>query len=449
MTQPLFADHRQHIQAMLAAALAAANPYTAVSQQISRSGNRVKIGQHSHSLANGRLFLISIGKAAVPMAQAALDCLGKAVIFGGIITKHQPANVTLPLPIYEGDHPVPGKKSVAATTAVLNTITQATANDLILCLISGGASALFSQPHLPLDSWQQLNQALLASGCTIQELNSVRRQLDAVKAGGLARLAAPAKLISLILSDVVGNELAAIGSGPTVGTNETPADALAILERYHVEEWLETAASTGSGQAAIQTIQTTLKQLPNTNPPTNIIDNIIVGSNRQSAEAAGAVAQTLGFQTSLLTTQLEGESREVGKFVAAIAKDAPKNSAIILGGETTVTLRGNGKGGRNCETALSAAISLAGWHNRVIISFATDGDDGTSGTAGAIITGNTVQNQHIAQQHLDNNDSFTYFATLDAATNATHLIQTGPTGTNVNDLLIILNYVKRGAESEK
>lgn len=437
---PLFNDYPQHVEAVLAAALAAANPTTAVSRQISRSGSSLQIGSHNYDLANGRLFVVSIGKAAVPMAQAVADIMGETPILGGVITKYRPANAALPLPIYEGNHPVPGEKSVAATTAVLNTILQATANDLILCLISGGASALFSQPRLPLSSWQPLNQALLASGCTIQEINTVRRQLDGVKAGGLARLAAPAKLITLILSDVVANslpeELAAVGSGPTVATNETPADALAVLERYHVGERLETAVS--------QNIKTTLKQLPSTHPPTNIIDNIIVGSNRQSAKAAVSAAQALGFHTTLLTTHLEGEARELGKFIAAIAKDAPINSAIILGGETTVTLRGSGKGGRNCETALSAAISLAGCDSRVIVSFATDGDDGSSGTAGAMITGSTVQNQQSARQHLHNNDSFTYFANLDTKAANPHLIHTGPTGTNVNDILIILHYEGEG-----
>lgn len=432
MNQPLFSDYPQHVEAVLAAALAAANPNTAVSQQISRSGSSLQIGSHSYDLANGRLFVISIGKAAVPMAQAAANIMGETPIFGGIITKYRPANATLPLPIYEGNHPVPGEKSMAGTTAVLKTITQAKANDLILCLISGGASALFSQPRLPLDSWQQLNRALIANGCTIQETNTVRRQLDVVKGGGLAQLAAPTQLISLILSDVVGDELAAIGSGPTVAIDETPADALAILEQYHVGERLETAV--------YQHIKSTLNQLPSTSPPTNIIDNIIVGSNRQSAKAAVKAAKSLGFHTTLLTTHLEGEAREVGKFIAAIAKDASINSAIILGGETTVTLRGSGKGGRNLETALSAAISLAGCSSRVIVSFATDGDDGTSGTAGAIITGSTVQNQQSARQHLNNNDSFTYFATLDTNAANPHLIHTGPTGTNVNDLLIILHY---------
>jgi glycerate 2-kinase len=442
MNQPIFNDHPQHIQAMLAAALTAANPYTAVSNHLQRNGDLLTVGHHSHNLANGRLFVISVGKAAVPMVEAVLDCVDKTVISGGIISKHPPANLTLPLPIYEGNHPVPGQKSVAATTAVLQTITQTTPNDLILCLISGGASALFTQPRLPLGKWQQLNQALLACGCTIQEANTVRRQLDGVKAGGLARLAAPAKVISLLLSDVVantlGNELAAIGSGPTVVTGETPANALAVLEQIQIENWLQTAV--------YQTIQTILRQLPLSAPPSNIIDNIIVGNIRQSAEAAVAIANKLGFHTSLLTTRLEGEAREIGKLAAALAKDAPANTAIILGGETTVTLRGDGKGGRNLETALAAAIGLADWPNRAIVSFATDGDDGNSGVAGAIITGSTVQNQQLAQQHLNNNDSFTYFETLDASGNSSHLIQTGPTGTNVNDLLIILNYGERVSE---
>ena len=262
----------------------------------------------------------------------------------------------------------------------------------------------------------------------------MRRQLDAVKAGGLARLATPAQVISLILSDVVGNELAAIGSGPTVATQETPADALAILTRYNVAGFLETAV--------YQTIITTLKNLAQTTqtPATNIIDNIIVGSIQQSAQAAAKAAKTLGFHTTLLTSKLEGEAREMGKLAAAIAKDAPPQTATILGGETTVTLRGDGIGGRNLETALAAAIALAGWPNRTITSFATDGDDGPTGMAGATITGQTVHDNQTALAHLNNNDSYTYFAHLDNAGRGPHLIKTGPTGTNVNDLIIILNY---------
>lgn len=435
MTFLKFEDHTEHIQAIITAGLQTADPDTAVRAHLQKKGRTLTIAQRSFDLQNGRLFIISVGKAAVPMVQAALEVVGKtAVSDGGIISKFLPEITSLPLPAYEGNHPVPGEKSILATRRTLRAIHNLTENDLVLCLISGGASALFTQPHLPLKIWQELTQALLASGCTIQELNTVRRQFDGVKGGGLARLAAPAKVISLILSDVVGNELAAIGSGPTVTVDETPTDALAVIQRYAVLDGLETAVA--------QTIQSTLHNLTKNNPtpPGNIIDNIIIGSIQQSAQAAAEKAESLGFRTRLLTTRLEGEAREVGQFVAALAKDAPPQSATILGGETTVTLRGNGIGGRNLETALSAAISLVGWPQRTVTSFATDGDDGTSGVAGATVTGQTAQDNQVALAHLNNNDSFTYFAQLDAAGNGRHLIKTGPTGTNVNDLLILLNY---------
>ncbi|MCA9956917.1 MAG: hypothetical protein KC434_19440, partial [Anaerolineales bacterium] len=205
-------------------------------------------------------------------------------------------------------------------------------------------------------------------------------------------------------------------------------------QQYHVAQFLDTAVA--------QSITTTLQNLTQAElaPPPNIIDNLIIGSIQQSAQAAAAKATAMGFQTRLLTTRLEGEAREVGKFAAALAIDAPPQSATLLGGETTVTLRGSGVGGRNLETALSAAIGLAGWPNRTITSFATDGDDGTSGVAGATVTGETVQDRETAVTFLDNNDSYTFFKQLDAAGRGQHLIKTGPTGTNVNDLIVILNY---------
>ncbi|MCA9899110.1 MAG: DUF4147 domain-containing protein [Ardenticatenaceae bacterium] len=420
---PHFDQRQAHIQAIIAAALQTADPHTAVRHHLHKQGNQITVGSHPFDLANGRLIILSIGKAAVPMALAAVDVVGEAAVSGGgILAKHLPQNTPLPLPAYEGNHPVPGEKSIAATQKLLQTVQNLTENDLVLCLISGGASALFTQPLLPLPIWQELTQALLASGCTIQELNTVRRQFDAVKAGGLARLAAPAQVISLILSDVVGNDLASIGSGPTVASSETLADAKAVLQRY------------GVSMPDFGHVRTT------TQPPTNILDNIIIGSIQQSAQAAAAQAEKLGFHARLLTTKLEGEAREVGQFAAALAKDAPPQSATLLGGETTVTLRGGGVGGRNLETALAAAIGLAGWPNRAIIGFATDGDDGTSGVAGATVTGQTVSDKQDALAYLNNNDSYTFFARRDGGGNGRTLIQTGPTGTNVNDLIIILNY---------
>ncbi|MCB8976704.1 MAG: DUF4147 domain-containing protein [Ardenticatenaceae bacterium] len=434
MTSLPFADHPAHIQAILQAALNQANPQTAVRQHLQKKGSHLHIGPHRIALGDGRLFILSLGKAAVPMALAAVDVVGEtAVAGGGIIAKHLP-ETALPLPAFIGSHPVPDEKSEAATTAVLEPLAALTEKDTVLCLISGGASALFTRPHLPLAQWQALNRALLASGCPIQAINTVRRQLDVVKGGGLARWVAPARIISLILSDVVGNELAAIGSGPTVASQETPAEALAVWQCYHVDRFLDTAVA--------HAITTTLQTLAETEftPPTNIVANLIIGSIQQSAQAAAAKAESLGFQTRLLTTRLEGEAREVGKFAAALASDAPSQSATLLGGETTVTLRGKGKGGRNLETALAAAIGMAGWSQRTITSFATDGDDGTSGVAGATVTGQTVKDGETAVTYLDNNDSYTFFQQLDTAGRGPHLIKTGPTGTNVNDLLLILNY---------
>jgi glycerate-2-kinase len=190
MTPLDFAHRAEHIQAIITAALQTADPHTAVRAHLQKNGSKLTVGQHTFNLQNGRLFLLSVGKAAVPMAKAAVEVLGetatsagsvRAVSGGGILTKYLPENATLPLPAYKGNHPVPGEESVAATTAVLNTLTNLSQNDLVLCLISGGASALLTRPHLPLNIWQQLNQALLASGCPIQELNTVRRQLDGVK----------------------------------------------------------------------------------------------------------------------------------------------------------------------------------------------------------------------------------------------------------------------------
>ncbi|WP_420631440.1 glycerate kinase type-2 family protein [Candidatus Leptofilum sp.] len=430
-----FAQHPEHIQAIIAAALKQADPHTAVTNHLHKMGSQLTIGSHQFDLANGRLYIISVGKAAVPMALAAVDIVGEtAVAGGGILAKHLPAATKFPLPAYESNHPVPGEKSIESTKKLLQTLHDLTENDLVLCLISGGASALFTQPLLPLEVMQEMTEALLASGCTIQELNTVRRQFDHVKGGGLAQLAAPAYVISLILSDVVGNDLAAIGSGPTVSTSETAANAVAVLERYKVLNGMETAVA--------KTIQSTFTKLTqhSTPSPTNILDNIIIGSIQQSVQAAAAKAEELGFHTRLLTTRLEGEARKVGHFASALAKDAPPQSATLLGGETTVTLCGDGIGGRNLETALAASIGLAGWTNRTITSFATDGDDGTSGVAGATVTGQTVADRQTALAYLNNNDSYTYFAQRDAAGNGRHLIKTGPTGTNVNDLIIILNY---------
>lgn len=422
------------------AALLAVQPATAVFHHLQRQDHTLLINhQESCDLSQGRLFLVSVGKAALPMLDAAVAIVSDWLTAGIGITKVMPPGYQVAQPamqIYQGNHPVSGQESIEATTAVYQFLQQTRPNDLVLCLISGGASALLSQPLISLSDWRVLNQALLASGCPIDQFNSVRRQLDAVKGGGLSRWATPARTISLILSDVVGNPLEFIGSGPTVPGTDTPADALRVLAQYQIEAQVETAVwqriseqLTGDSEQG--------ERRPFVTPL-----NFIVGDVAQAAEAVLGKAKELGFTAQVLTTYLEGEAREVGRVAAAIAKDTPPHYCLILGGETTVTLRGQGKGGRNLETALAAAIALEGWPQTAVASFATDGEDGATDAAGAVVTGETVKNgRFTAISHLNNNDSYTYFQRADEGKTAVvTLIKTGPTGTNVNDLVIILTY---------
>ena len=442
---PQFPDYHDHIDELVTAALTAANPQTAVSRHLIRQDKTLIINQQeTFDLSQGRVFLISIGKAALPMLDAAVAIIGESLCAGIAITKQIPSAYQSPHPALEirrGNHPVSNQASVAATTAVYQLLQQTQPHDLVLCLISGGASALLTKPLIPLADWQALNHALLASGCPINDFNTVRRQLDAVKGGGLSQWAAPARTISLILSDVVGNPLAFIGSGPTVPGTDTAEDARQVLQQYEIEERVETAVwQRISEQLAVDSGQLTVNAVM---PPANII----VGDVRQAADAALAKAKELGFTTQLLTAHLEGEAREVGLIAAAIAKDTPPQHCLILGGETTVTLRGTGKGGRNLETALSAAIALDGWPHIALASFATDGEDGPTAAAGAVVTGETVTQLPDAISYLHNNDSYHYFKAVDeiactepAQTAVDTLIKTGSTGTNVNDLIIILTY---------
>ena len=450
---PRFQDFPEHAAQLIDAALAAVNPAAAVKRHLRWDGRSLNIGQETYDLEQGRVLLISVGKAAVPMGLAAvetLDDLLSAAIFIAKETsrdwREEIKNSALDLPpatfsLFLAGHPIPNESSLRAGAAVLARLGQTSDDDLVLFLISGGASSLLAQPLVPLADWQKLTSVLLTSGCTINELNCVRRQLDGVKGGGLVRAAAPTACASLILSDVIGNPLAIIGSGPTVIDDETADDALAILTRYQIARKLETIEWRRLNAALLSD-----RNAPRAQPGPN--QHLIVGDVRGAAEAAMTKAAQLGFVAQILTTRLEGEAREVGRIVAALAKDTPDGRCLILGGETTVSVRGRGKGGRNQELALAAAVALADWPHRVIICFASDGEDGPTEAAGAIVTGETAVTAR--QDHdlnpvtfLDNNDSYTFFHRLDLMRredSPPHHIRTGSTGTNVNDLLIILTY---------
>ncbi len=438
------------------AALSGADPEKAVGAYLHKDGRTFIAGELKFNLDQGRVYVLSVGKAAVAMAQPVIEILGddlhsalvickKGSAACGGLSNHVLQNIT----VMEGNHPVPEADSISATKAASSMLAQAGVDDLVLCLISGGTSALLSQPVVPLSDWQQLTNALLASGCTISEFNLVRRRLDKVKGGGLAHMAAPARCISLILSDVVGSPLQDIGSGPTTYVDESAADALAVLERYQIAEKLP--------EDVWLNVKQHLQGMTDIPKPFHWrSNNFVVSDVKQAATAVLTKAMQLGFVAQILTVHLEGEAREVGRVAASIAKDMLPGRCLILGGETTVTLRGNGLGGRNQELALAAAVAIDGLPMTVIASFATDGEDGPTKAAGAVVSGETAGNGRLLgldpARYLDRNDSFHFFQSLDevapepevlgedSSLGRGTLLKPGPTGTNVNDLLIILTY---------
>ncbi|MCB0163085.1 MAG: glycerate kinase [Anaerolineae bacterium] len=393
----------------------------------------------------GRLFVVGAGKAGTPMAAAASQRFGSKIAAGQVIVKYHhttgQADVLEQITISEAGHPVPDQAGFSAAQAMAQLLDQTREDDIVLCLISGGGSALLTLPAegLTLADLQETTQALLAAGATINEINTIRKHLSAVKGGGLARLAAPAQVYALILSDVVGDPLEIIASGPTVPDPSTFADAWAIVDQYDLK--------TALPAPVIRRLQAGLAgNIPDTpdrrDALFNRVTNAIIGSNRIAARAAVASAQAAGFNAQLLTTFVEGEAREVARVMAGLAKGLVKDeglsrpACLVLGGETTVTLRGNGQGGRNQEMALAAAMALQGWDNTLIVCLGTDGTDGPTDAAGAFAFGTTIaQAEELgleAADFLNRNDAYNFFSALD------DLIITGPTNTNVNDLTFIM-----------
>jgi hydroxypyruvate reductase len=399
-----------------------------------------------------RVLVVGGGKAGAPMTAAVAEVLGRRLTKGVVVVKHKhvldDATLTGPIEIVEAGHPVPDEAGLKGAGDIVDLLCDTTSRDLVLCLISGGGSALMTSPApgISLADLQTLTQLLLGCGATINEINTIRKHISQLKGGQLAKLASPSPVVGLILSDVVGDPLEVIASGPTVPDPTTFDDAWSILERYEVLDQVPASITThlSNGLRGI---------LPDTPKPGDLIfdsvHNVIVGSNRLAAQAAADKAQALGFDTILLTTFLEGEAQEVARAMAGLAKGLvrsetthPADSVIsqpaclLLGGETTVTLHGDGKGGRNQEMALAAAMSLADWDGVLIAFLATDGNDGPTDAAGAFADGSTIaraiQSGLDADAHLARNDAYHYFRELG------DLIVTGPTNTNVNDLVIIL-----------
>ena len=311
-------------------------------------------------------------------------------------------------------------------------------NDVVICLISGGASALLPLPAagITLEAKQKTTRLMLACGANIHEMNTVRKHLSAIKGGGLARLAAPARVIGLILSDVIGDDLDVIGSGPTAPDHSTFSDALAVIDRFQLRGRIPSSVRKHLEAGARGEVEDTPKRLDN-------VTNVIVGSNRLAIDAAAREARRLGYRTLVLSTLIEGETRDVARMHAAIAREVRASgnpvkppACILSGGETTVTLRGEGLGGRNQEFALAAAIDLDGAEDTVLLSGGTDGTDGPTDAAGGIIDGTVLARARSeglnAREALAANDSYHFLERLEA------LLKTGPTNTNVMDLHIVL-----------
>ena len=372
----------------------------------------------------GRVILVAAGKAAWQMARAAYEALGRSIDMGIVITKY--GHVRGPigdLICLEAGHPIPDENSFAATQRALDMVTGLTERDTVLFLLSGGGSALFEKPLIPGEELQHITAQLLSCGAEITEINTIRKRLSAVKGGKFAQACAPAKVFSIVLSDIIGDPLDMIASGPAYPDSSTCAQALWIAEKYGLK--LSPAARECLGRE-------TPKELSN-------VTTRITGSVRELCRAAAEAARELGFTPYILTDRLSCQAREAGSFLAAIARthaDADRPLAFIAGGETVVTLTGSGKGGRNQELALSAAAGIAGLHNVCIFSVGSDGTDGPTDAAGGYVNG--VSARRLREQGLDVHEVLSRNDAYHALQEIQGLIFTGPTGTNVNDVSVVL-----------
>lgn len=434
---------------IMAAALEAVDPEESVRRRLRRDGDRLFVEGRAYDLSRFRkVWVVGAGKAGAPMAKAVEGILGSRLSGGLVIVKHghalQARESSGRIRILEAGHPVPDLHGVQATRRLVDLIGGCRHDDLALCLISGGGSALLTYPvpEVTLAQLQQLTTDLLASGADIREINTLRKHLDLVKGGGLARLAAPAQTVTLVLSDVIGDPLDVIASGPTAPDPTTFGDALAVLEKYGlagrtVPAILERLESGRRGETP---------ETPKPGDPLfERVQVAVVGSNSQAARAALEQAGAEGMQALLLSTTMQGEARQAGRLLAALAQQLAFDEArikrpacLVCGGETTVTLAGNGMGGRNQELALGAVEGLAGLKDVALAALATDGGDGPSDAAGAVATGETLQRASLLglnpSEYLANNDSYHFFQPLG------DLLKPGPTLTNVNDLAFLFAF---------
>lgn len=443
MTGPL----REHARAILRAALSAADARAAVVRALALDGDRLAVaGAEDVDLASvDRIVLIGAGKAAAGMAAGALDVLGDRITAGTITTRDGHGAALPRIDVWEAAHPVPDTRGLAGAVEALRMARDAGPRDLVLCLLSGGASALWPAPvpGVSLTELREVTDALLRCGAAIHEINTVRKHLSRIGGGWLAHAAAPARVVTLAISDVVGGALDVIASGPTVPDPTTYADALEVLQSHGIQPPAAVRAHLRAGD---------IGERPETprpgDPALARASAHVIAANRDALAGAAAEAERLGYRARIVADDVEGEASAVGEQVAQLALDARAEAAgaplaLLLGGETTVTVQGSGRGGRNQELALALAITLEGVGGVLAAAMGTDGTDGPTDAAGAFADGGTVTRGHAAgldaRDALRRNDAHPF---LHAAGD---LIVTGPTGTNVNDIVLVLVDAHRPA----
>ncbi len=436
---------KECVLATMEAALLAVDPVEAVKRSLRLKGNTLRVGKTAYDLgAYEHIYVVGAGKASAAMAHALEQVVGERITAGWINVKDGYMAPTRTITLHEAGHPFPDARGVEGSRQIVSLLHKAGPADLVFCLISGGGSALMTLPveGIALSEIELLTQALLRSGATINEINAIRKHLSQLKGGYLSRLTCPAQVISLIVSDVIGSPLDVIASGPTSPDPTTFAQAYAVLQKYNLLRDVPPAITHHLKRGMEGQVPETPKADDEAFARTQ---NVIIASNELAAQAALEKACQFGLNSLLLSTFVEGEAREVAKVFAATAKEivnsgqpVSRPACIVAGGETTVTVRGHGLGGRNQELALAAAPLIAGLDSVAIIALATDGTDGPTDAAGAVSTGRTAsraaQKGLSMASHLADNDAYHFFQALG------DLIITGPTNTNVNDLIFVFAF---------
>ncbi len=428
---------------IIKAALNAVDPYQLVRKQVIRQGDTLVISEKEQIELSefDRVFLCGAGKGAAPITRAMEELLSDRLDGGDIIVKYEHLAELQKINLHEAAHPVPDENGLRSTEILLTNLDNLTERDCVFVLLTGGGSALLESlpDEIKLDDLQKLSSVLLQCSATIHEINCIRKHISLIKGGQLARKIYPARCVTLALSDVIGDDLSVIASGPTSPDPTTFDDALVILEKYDVTDKIPAVILNHLKRGSEGKIPDTPKR---EDQVFENVTNIVIGNNRLALNKAKETAESLGFKTIILTSMLEGEAREIARVVASIICEVQltgtpikKPACILLGGEPTVKIQGTGKGGRNQELALAVALRNIN-KPYVCVSVGSDGTDGPTDAAGAIVDHTTLSRAESAglnaQEYLKNNDSYNFFAPLG------DLIITGPTGTNVMDVIFAL-----------